>query len=37
MVAGTWRVRDSIVLGADLAAMRARLQANAGRMWQKAR
>lgn len=37
MVAGTWRVRNSAVLGADLAAMRARLQANAERMWQRTR
>jgi cytosine/adenosine deaminase-related metal-dependent hydrolase len=37
MVAGTWRVLDGVVLGADLGAMRARVQANAERMWQKAR
>ena len=37
MVAGQWRVRDGVVLGADLGAMRARVQANAERMWQKAR
>ena len=36
MVAGSWRVRQGIVLGADLAAMRARVQTNAQRMWQKA-
>jgi cytosine/adenosine deaminase-related metal-dependent hydrolase len=37
MVAGTWRVRNGVVLDADLEAMRARLQANAERMWQKTR
>jgi 5-methylthioadenosine/S-adenosylhomocysteine deaminase len=37
MVAGRWRVRDGIVLQADLGAMRARLQQNAERMWEKAR
>lgn len=37
MVAGQWRVRQGVVLGADLGAMRARVQANAERMWQKTR
>ena len=37
MVAGQWRVRDGIVLGADLDAMRARVHRNAERMWAKAR
>jgi 5-methylthioadenosine/S-adenosylhomocysteine deaminase len=37
MVAGNWRVLDGVVLEADLGAMRARVQDNAGRMWQKAR
>jgi 5-methylthioadenosine/S-adenosylhomocysteine deaminase len=37
MVAGRWRVRDGIVLQADLGAMRARVQQNAERMWAKAR
>ena len=36
MVAGRWRVRDHVVLGADLDAMRARLHENARRMWAKA-
>lgn len=36
MVAGTWRVRDGAILDADLEAMRARLHANAMRMWRKA-
>jgi cytosine/adenosine deaminase-related metal-dependent hydrolase len=36
MVAGTWRVRDGIVLDADLGAMRARVHDNARRMWAKA-
>jgi cytosine/adenosine deaminase-related metal-dependent hydrolase len=36
MVAGQWRVQEGRVLGADLAAMRARVQDNARRMWQKA-
>jgi cytosine/adenosine deaminase-related metal-dependent hydrolase len=36
MVAGRWRVRQGLVLDADLDAMRARVQANATRMWQKA-
>jgi cytosine/adenosine deaminase-related metal-dependent hydrolase len=36
MVAGEWRVRDGVVLGADLEAMRGRLHQNARRMWQKA-
>lgn len=37
MVAGEWRVRSGVVLEADLGAMRARVQANADRMWQKTR
>lgn len=37
MVAGQWRTRNGIVLGADLGAMRARLHENAERMWQKTR
>jgi cytosine/adenosine deaminase-related metal-dependent hydrolase len=36
MVAGNWRVRDGVVLQADLPAMQVRVQANAKRMWQKA-
>ncbi|MCP4164530.1 MAG: amidohydrolase family protein [Chloroflexi bacterium] len=36
MVAGQWRVRDSVVLAADLGAMRARTHAAAQRMWAKA-
>ncbi len=36
MVAGNWRVHHGIVLDADLAAMRARVQASAQQMWQKA-
>ena len=36
MVAGRWRVRDGLVLDADLEQMRARLHANARRMWAKA-
>ncbi|NWF70016.1 MAG: amidohydrolase family protein [Chloroflexi bacterium] len=36
MVAGQWRVYDGVVLGADMAAMQARLHANARRMWEKA-
>jgi cytosine/adenosine deaminase-related metal-dependent hydrolase len=36
MVAGQWRVRNGLVLGADLAAMQARVQENAARMWAKA-
>lgn len=36
MVAGQWRVRNGLVLGADLAAMQARVQQNAARMWAKA-
>ncbi len=36
MVAGRWRVRDHVVLDADLDAMRARLHENARRMWAKA-
>jgi cytosine/adenosine deaminase-related metal-dependent hydrolase len=37
MVAGQWRVLNGVVLGADLGAMRARVQASAERMWQKTR
>ena len=37
MVAGQWRVLKGVVLEADLGAMRARVQANAERMWQKTR
>jgi cytosine/adenosine deaminase-related metal-dependent hydrolase len=37
MVAGTWRVLNGEVLAADLGAMRARVQTNAERMWQKTR
>jgi 5-methylthioadenosine/S-adenosylhomocysteine deaminase len=36
MVAGEWRVQDGVVQSADLEAMRARLQANAQRLWRKA-
>jgi cytosine/adenosine deaminase-related metal-dependent hydrolase len=36
MVAGVWRVRDGVVLNADLRAMRARVHENAKRMWRKA-
>ncbi|OQY34407.1 MAG: hypothetical protein B6I38_02420 [Anaerolineaceae bacterium 4572_5.1] len=35
MVAGKWRVRNGIVLDADLGAMRARVHENAKRMWKK--
>ena len=35
MVAGRWRVRDGIVLNADLGQMRARVHENAERMWEK--
>jgi cytosine/adenosine deaminase-related metal-dependent hydrolase len=34
MVAGEWRVRDGVVLGADEAALRARAHAAAQRLWQ---
>jgi cytosine/adenosine deaminase-related metal-dependent hydrolase len=37
MVAGRWRVREGLVLEADMGAMRARVQENADRMWEKAR
>lgn len=37
MVAGVWCVLDGDVLDADLGQMRARVQANAERMWRKAR
>lgn len=33
MVAGTWRVRDGVVLDADLSAMRTRMHTNAERLW----
>lgn len=36
MVAGKWRVRNGIVLEADLEQMRTRLHANAERLWEKA-
>ena len=36
MVAGTWRVRNGVLQGADLEAMRARLHENARRLWRKA-
>ncbi len=36
MVAGQWRVRNGEVLGADLGAMRARVQVAARQMWAKA-
>lgn len=36
MVAGQWRVQKGVVLGADMAAMQARVQQNAARMWAKA-
>jgi cytosine/adenosine deaminase-related metal-dependent hydrolase len=36
MVAGQWRVQNGLVLNADLAAMRARVQQHAARMWAKA-
>ncbi len=36
MVAGQWRVRDGVVLAADLGAMRARTHVAAQRMWAKA-
>ncbi len=37
MAAGQWRVRNGEVLGADLGAMRARVQRAAERMWARAR
>ena len=37
MVAGQWRVRNGLVLNADLGQMRARLHENAERMWAKTR
>jgi cytosine/adenosine deaminase-related metal-dependent hydrolase len=37
MVAGQWRVRNGIVLNADLGQMRARVHENADRMWAKTR
>lgn len=36
MIAGKWCLRDNIILNADIEAMRARVQANAKRMWKKA-
>jgi 5-methylthioadenosine/S-adenosylhomocysteine deaminase len=36
MIAGKWRLRNAIVLEADVEAMRARVQENAKRMWKKA-
>ncbi|MFL7839323.1 MAG: amidohydrolase family protein [Candidatus Promineifilaceae bacterium] len=35
MVAGKWRVREGIVLDADLGQMRTRVHENAKRMWEK--
>lgn len=37
MIAGQWRVRDGIVLDADLSQMRTRVHENAERMWAKTR
>lgn len=37
MVAGQWRVRDGVVLDADLGQMRTRVHENAERMWAKTR
>ena len=37
MIAGQWRVRDGLVLEADLGAIQARVQKNAERMWRKTR
>jgi len=37
MVAGEWRVRDGVVLDADLGKMRSRVHENAERMWKKTR
>ena len=37
MVAGRWRVRDGVVLGADVDALRARVHHAAERMWARAR
>ena len=37
MVAGVWRVRNGVVLDADLEAMRARVHENARRMWRRVR
>lgn len=36
MVAGVWRVRDGQLLAADPAALRARVHAEAARLWQRA-
>lgn len=36
MIAGHWRLRNGIVLDADVDAMRDRVQANASRMWKNA-
>jgi 5-methylthioadenosine/S-adenosylhomocysteine deaminase len=33
MVAGDWRVRDRVVIGADLGSMRNQLQVQASRLW----
>ncbi len=35
MVAGQWRVRDGVVLGADEAALRGRVQRAAERLWRR--
>ena len=37
MVAGVWRVQDGVVLDADMGALRARVQENAQRMWERAK
>ncbi|MCA9928742.1 MAG: amidohydrolase family protein, partial [Anaerolineales bacterium] len=37
MIAGQWRVRDGIVLDADVEEMRARVHESAERMWEKTR
>ncbi len=37
MVAGAWRVRDGVVLDADLELMCSRVHENAERLWKKAR
>jgi cytosine/adenosine deaminase-related metal-dependent hydrolase len=36
MVAGRWRVRNGVVMDADLTALRARVHENAERLWAKA-
>ena len=37
MVAGRWRVRNGVLMDADLTALRARVHENAQRLWAKAR